>query len=245
MHAAMKCSTALAVAAALAAVTVPAQADKPELKAEKAAASRGPDGAQANKASDSGKPAAPARAENPGPANQPGAANRDAPKDKTPERGKSAEAHAAAPGQNGTAPGLSGDAPGRNGEAKLPGAVGDDKSNDNGRAERRRTRRAELKDRYGMELLAQASVRDELRVHAMRVARLERMRTLAGTLDDAAKRKKMLDRLEKLAAKEDARFDKHMAELKNAPVAKPENGKPDAAGKPENKSAQNDKEGAR
>ena len=245
MHAAMKCSTALAVAAAWAAVTVPAQADKPAQKADNAGASRAADAAQANKGPDNGKPGATARVEHPAAANEPGAAHRDTAKDDAALRGKSAEAHAAAPGQNGTAPGLSGEAPGRNAEAKLPGATGEDKSNDDARAERRRARRSELKQRYGVELLARATVRDELRLHAVRTARLERMRSLAATLEDATKRKKTLDRLEKLAAKEDARFEKHMAELKNDAVAKPERAKHDSDAKPENKSAQNDQAGAR
>jgi hypothetical protein len=77
------------------------------------------------------------------------------------------------------------------------------------RTERRKAKLAELKAKYG-DIVDKPAVRAELRLHAMRMAklhRLERIATAQGK-DDAAKR------VQALVTKENARHDKRMDELK-------------------------------
>jgi hypothetical protein len=77
------------------------------------------------------------------------------------------------------------------------------------REERRKAKRAELKAKYG-DILDKPAVRAELRVHAQRMARLHRLERIANAKgkEDAEKR------VQALVAKENARHDKHMEELK-------------------------------
>jgi hypothetical protein len=77
------------------------------------------------------------------------------------------------------------------------------------REERRKEKRAELKTKFG-DILGKPAVKAELRLHAMRLAKLHRMERLA-----KAKGKDELDkRVDALIAKENARHDKRMADLK-------------------------------
>jgi hypothetical protein len=77
------------------------------------------------------------------------------------------------------------------------------------RAERRKAKLAELKAKYG-DIVDKPAVRAELRLHAMRMARLHRLERIATAegKDDAAKR------VQALVTKENARHAKRMDELK-------------------------------
>jgi hypothetical protein len=239
MQYSMKSSAALAVAALFCATAATAQP-----KAEPAQP------AQPAKAQP-GKPAKPQPAQPAQPARAPGNEGRDnaaeareahgksaephgksgEPHGKSGEpHGKSDEAHAAAPGQN------------RDEEAKAPGQ---DDAKAQTRAKRRQDHRGELKRQYGLELLKRPAVLAELKTHAWRMARLERMQNLAEAITNADKRKKTLARLEKLITKEKERHARQMEHLKSQgdTVAasasaegqgKPANlGKPETSGKPE------------
>jgi hypothetical protein len=77
------------------------------------------------------------------------------------------------------------------------------------RAERRKAHQAELKAKYG-DIVDKPAVRAELRLHGQRTARLhrlERIATAKGKDDD-------VKRVQALVAKENARHDKRMEELK-------------------------------
>ena len=63
-------------------------------------------------------------------------------------------------------------------------------------------------------MLQRPPVLAELKTHAWRMARLERLRALAEADTNAAKRKKTLERLDKLTAREKARHDRQMEQLK-------------------------------
>ncbi|MCA9592645.1 MAG: hypothetical protein KC776_05015 [Myxococcales bacterium] len=78
------------------------------------------------------------------------------------------------------------------------------------RKERRQKRREEIKEKWG-DLTKHPAVRAELKVHAWRLARLTRVRTLA----KAAGKDAVVERADKLIAKEKARHDKHMETLKS------------------------------
>lgn len=78
------------------------------------------------------------------------------------------------------------------------------------RKERREKRRAEIKAKWG-DLVQHPAVRAELKVHAWRIARLNRIRSLA----DAAGKQDVVARVDSLTAKENARFEKHMETLKS------------------------------
>ncbi|MFO0613752.1 MAG: hypothetical protein U0414_14260 [Polyangiaceae bacterium] len=78
------------------------------------------------------------------------------------------------------------------------------------RQERRKDAIAKVKERWG-KLLENAAAREELRVHARRTARLERMKDLAeASGDDDAKAK-----VEKLIADENARHEARMTAIKS------------------------------
>ncbi len=133
-------------------------------------------------------------------------------------RGKSDEAHAAAPGKGGEARGKSGEArpddpPGRDKDKATP------EERARTREQRRKQHREELKSHYGADLLHRPPILAELKTHAWRMARLERMKTLAEAIADAGKRKKTLERLDKLVEKERARHDRHMEDLRNQKAA--------------------------
>jgi len=72
--------------------------------------------------------------------------------------------------------------------------------------------RAKLKD-----LAGRADAKDELRTHARRLARLQHMRALAKELNKDA----VIKRVDALIAKENARFDKRLDELRRAPAGVP------------------------
>lgn len=95
------------------------------------------------------------------------------------------------------------------------------------RRERAKAKKAELKAKWG-DLLGRPAVKQELRLHAMRMAKLHRMAKLAKEKgkDDLAKR------VDALVAKENARHDKRMEQLKTQggddnPGAAPGGGKPE------------------
>lgn len=181
-----------------------------------------------------GAVATPAHADKPAQADKPGQAHAADPAKAQALRGKSAQAHAAAPGQNDE-PKAKSEASGLAHEA----AELDDKRRGETRAKRQQERREQLKVRYGVELLQRAPIRAELKTHAWRVARLERMRALAAVMSDAAKRQKTMARLDKLTAKENARHERSMEQLRaqgdtTAVALRAEaGGKPENPGKPE------------
>lgn len=79
------------------------------------------------------------------------------------------------------------------------------------RKERRAARLAEIRHHWGA-IVAEPAVRAELKVHAWRMARLDRIRELA----DAEGKKDIVARVDKLITKENARHEKHMGVLKSA-----------------------------
>lgn len=83
------------------------------------------------------------------------------------------------------------------------------------RKERRQERIAAIKKQWG-ELHARPAVRAELKVHAWRMARLNRMRALA----QAEGKDAVVARIDKLIEKEKARHQKHMETLKSKGDAK-------------------------
>ena len=79
------------------------------------------------------------------------------------------------------------------------------------REERGKKRRAELKAELGAKALG-APIREELKHHAWRVARLRRLIELA----EASDRPELKERAEKLLVQEDERHTARLAKLKNA-----------------------------
>jgi predicted nuclease with TOPRIM domain len=77
------------------------------------------------------------------------------------------------------------------------------------RKERRKERREKLKERWG-DLLEKGPVKAELARHGRRVARLNRMLSLA----EEAKKDDAVKRIKELMEKENARHDARMAKLK-------------------------------
>ena len=78
------------------------------------------------------------------------------------------------------------------------------------RKQRRRAHVEELRSRWG-DSLAQPAVRAELKVHARRIARLNQLRKLA----EQEHKDKLIERIDKLIEKENARHQKHMDTLKS------------------------------
>ena len=76
------------------------------------------------------------------------------------------------------------------------------------RAERRKELRTELRQKYGANL-QNAALREELRTHASRLARLNQIKRIA----DAEEKDKLEDRAEKLIERENARHEKQIAKL--------------------------------
>jgi chromosome segregation ATPase len=76
------------------------------------------------------------------------------------------------------------------------------------RAERRKELRAELRQKYGANL-QNAAIREELRTHASRIARLNQIKRIA----DAEEKDKIEDRAEKLIERENTRHEKQIAKL--------------------------------
>ena len=126
-------------------------------------------------------------------------------------RGKSASAHEAAPGQD--------PARTKNDEKKQKdeaAPAGKEKSHERGqtREKRRRDHKDRLSQRHGADVLQRPAILAELKTHAWRMARLERVRELAEGLTDAGKRKKTLERVDKLIAREESRHDRQLEHLK-------------------------------
>ena len=214
MHHAMRSSAALAVAALLGVSAAPAEPGKAAQPAK-----------PAHPAAQPAQPAKPAQS-----ARERGGEGRGKPDEAPGSRGKSAAAHETAPGQGDHAPG----------KHNEPETAGESKHDEGKQGERGRTRdkrrqehRDQIHGKYGSELLQRPAILAELKTHAWRMARLERMRALADAVADATKRKKTIDRLDKLIEKEKARHDRGMDHLKDQGAkAEPEHaGK--AAGPPE------------
>jgi hypothetical protein len=85
------------------------------------------------------------------------------------------------------------------------------------RMERRRQHVEAARRRYPPEVLADARVRDEFRIHARRMARLRRAELVAKTELDEPKRGEVLARVKRLMEREDARHDKRIARLRSGP----------------------------
>jgi hypothetical protein len=205
MRHAMRTSAACAVLALLGTIGGRARADKPAEREKPAH----PNAAAKEKAGQPGKPEHAAQPARPEPTRERDADGRDKTDEAREARGKSAEAHEQAPGQNRD------DKDQRKERRDDASAKDDDAVRDQTRAKRRLEHRISLRDRYGVELLQRPPIRAELERHAWRVARLERMRVLAEAIHDEAKRKKTLARLDALATKENARHERHMEQLKN------------------------------
>jgi hypothetical protein len=90
------------------------------------------------------------------------------------------------------------------------------------RKERRDQVKDELKKKYGDELKAPA-VKEELKHHARRVARLERIIFLA----EATDKKKVVEKAQEALKKENERHEKHMETLKTAGDKKMDDKKPE------------------
>jgi len=86
------------------------------------------------------------------------------------------------------------------------------------RAQRRTRHQTELRARWGQEL-NKGPVMAELRLHARREAFLSRMLVVAQTERSGKDQEKLVARIEAMGAREDARHDKKMAELKASGAA--------------------------
>jgi hypothetical protein len=86
------------------------------------------------------------------------------------------------------------------------------------RAQRRTRHQTELRARWGQEL-NKGPVVAELRLHARREAFLSRMLVVAQTERTGKDQEKLVARIEAMSAREDARHDKKMAELKASGAA--------------------------
>ena len=187
MHPAMRSSAALALAALFGATAAPAEPGK---------------SAQPDKPAHSATPVRERGDKGRGKADEAPAERGKA--DEAPAvRGKSAAAREEALGQADKDRGA-------RDEAKGPGASDLAQT----REKRRDEHRKQLHGRYGSDALQRPPIVAELKTHAWRMARLERMRTLAEALADDGKRKKTIDRVDKLIEKEKARHERQMDHLK-------------------------------
>jgi DNA repair protein SbcC/Rad50 len=84
------------------------------------------------------------------------------------------------------------------------------------RRERRKERIDEIKKQWGNDFAGRPAVKAELKVHAWRVARLNRMRAIA----KAESKDAVVTRIDGLLEKERARHKKHMETLKTTEVGK-------------------------
>lgn len=84
------------------------------------------------------------------------------------------------------------------------------------RKDRRHAHSEALKQKWG-EALGRPDVREAIKVHEWRMARLDRMRTLIDA-SDRPNKDKLLAKIDKLIEKENARFDKKMDKIKTAPA---------------------------
>lgn len=83
------------------------------------------------------------------------------------------------------------------------------------RQERREKRLEGLRKDYPPELLADARVRDELRVHARRMSRLRRAELVAKTELEEPRRSQVLARVKGLFEREEARHARRLAKLRS------------------------------
>jgi len=81
------------------------------------------------------------------------------------------------------------------------------------RAERQKADRTALRDKYG-DTLQQPAVREELKTHASRIARLNQIKRVA----DDEKKSKIASRADKLIERENKRHDKRMDAFKSGKV---------------------------
>lgn len=79
------------------------------------------------------------------------------------------------------------------------------------RVDRRKAHATEIRDRY-KDVIGRTDIREQLRIHARREARLHRMRAVAVE----AGKTNLVATIDSLIAKEQTRFDKKMDELKGA-----------------------------
>lgn len=86
---------------------------------------------------------------------------------------------------------------------------------------RREARLLEMRHRYPAATLARREVFEELRVHARRMAFLNRAKVVATTELDEPKRTKVIERVDKLMQNEQARHQKRMEALRTAGPGEP------------------------
>jgi hypothetical protein len=84
-------------------------------------------------------------------------------------------------------------------------------------SERRKRHQELVHQRWGSSLLATSQAKQELREHARRSALLERALLLAQTETKLPDRAKVIERIEKLIEREDARHDRVMTQMKSTP----------------------------
>jgi hypothetical protein len=82
---------------------------------------------------------------------------------------------------------------------------------------KRKEQVAKLREKFGPEVLHRRDVKMELGAHAWRIARLQRMRTLA----DEQKKPKVVDRIDALIKKENDRHQKRMERLRGGDAGAP------------------------
>jgi len=83
--------------------------------------------------------------------------------------------------------------------------------------ERKRRHQQLVHQRWGASVLATSQAKDELREHARRSALLDRALLLAQTETKLADRNKVIERIEKLIEREDARHERTMTQMKSSP----------------------------
>jgi hypothetical protein len=98
---------------------------------------------------------------------------------------------------------------------------------------RREARILEVRQRYGLGALSRREVLDELRVHARRMAFLNRAKLVATTELEEPKRAKALARIDKLTAAEKTRHEERIAKLRaTSPGDADGNARPGPSGAP-------------
>jgi hypothetical protein len=84
-------------------------------------------------------------------------------------------------------------------------------------SERRKQHQQLVHQRWGSSLLATSQAKQELKEHARRSAMLDRALLLAQTETKLPDRNKLIERIEKLIEREDARHDRVMTQMKSTP----------------------------
>jgi len=95
-------------------------------------------------------------------------------------------------------------------------------------ASRRAQHLAELKGRFGAQVLATREFAQEFRIHARRMAFIHRAQFIATTEFDEPRRSKALARIDKLMEREQARHERHLEKLKSGQAAGVPSGAPSA-----------------